>query len=128
MTWILERTGLGGGVYRGRLRKAEGAAAPDGPPALEAAVDGAALAAATVEPGDDGSWRVEANVGAALAEGVHAVVLRPEGGEALDVVTVVAGLDPEHDLRAELAVLRVELAQLKAAFRRHVREGEGEGG
>lgn len=122
MTWMLERTGLGGGVYRGRLRAVEGGAA-EAPPALEAAVDGVPLAAATLEPDDDGGWRVEVDIGAALAEGVRAVVLRPEGGEALDVVTVVAGLDPEHDLRAELAVLRVELAQLKAAFRRHVRDG-----
>ena len=122
MAWVLNRTGLTAGVYRGWLVATEGEATP---PALEAVMGEAVLCALAVAP-EEGGWRVEGDLGAAaLTEGARSVVLRgADGGEVLDVVTVVTGLDAAHDLRAELEALRVEVTQLKRAFRRHVRETE----
>ncbi|UWQ21887.1 hypothetical protein [Jannaschia sp. W003] len=119
MDWVLNRTGLAGGIYRGFLRGG------GEPPALEMALDDAVLGGMQVSAAE-GGWRVEGDLGTApLTEGVRTVAIRVAGGGAvLDTLTVVAGLDAAHDLRADLDDLRVELAQLKRAFRRHVAETE----
>lgn len=62
-----------------------------------------------------------------LSEGVQTVVLRV-GGEVRASFTLIAGAPLDHDLRAEIGLLRAELDLLKRAFRRHCSETAGQGG
>ncbi len=62
---------------------------------------------------------------AAVADGVHTVVIHDQGADVkLGDFTLIAGSVVEHDLRAEVELLRAELDMLKRAFRRHCRESD----
>jgi hypothetical protein len=61
-----------------------------------------------------------------LSDGVQIIVLRSAvDATPLDVIAILAGEPLEQDLRAEIALMRVELDMFKRAFRRHcVETGE----
>ncbi|MFT5868686.1 MAG: hypothetical protein ACI8TF_000793 [Paracoccaceae bacterium] len=61
-----------------------------------------------------------------LSDGMQIVVLRSAADATpLDVIAILAGEPLEQDLRAEIALMRVELDMFKRAFRRHcVETGE----
>ncbi len=79
----------------------------------------------TPDPEDARKWEVRATIPAhALNEGVQTFVIADaKSGEVLDSFAIICGEPLEEDIRAELALLRAELDMLKAAFRRHVRDG-----
>lgn len=113
--WILHRTGVIGGTYRGLLT-----GAGDAPPKLRLVLGDETLCEMQATA-IDGGWQVEGALGLApLTEGTQTVFVRLPDGSALDSVTVVTGLSAPEDLRAELAALRDEISVLKTAFRRHV--------
>jgi hypothetical protein len=119
MAWMLNRTGLSGGVYRGFLTGGVG-----DPPSLEIWLGDAVLGALSASKAE-GGWHVEGDLGVApLTEGVQTIAIRVADGDVLDSMTLVLGLEAEHDMRAALEALQVEVAQLKRAFRRHVVENE----
>jgi len=113
MAWTLHRTEITGGLYRGLLL------GRGKPPALEMALDGQVIGPMSARQIDDG-WQVEGQIGTSpLTDGSRTVVVRvADGGDILDSVTIVTGLTAPEDLRAELSVLRAEIALLKAAVRR----------
>lgn len=116
--WILHRTGVTGGTYRGLLTGGDGAQVPD----LTLVLGGETLGRMTVTQ-VDGGWQVEAEMGLApLTDGTQTVFVRLPDGTALDSVTVVTGLSAPEDLRAQVDALRDELDLMKTAFRRHVNE------
>jgi len=82
---------------------------------LEKAVPGVML-----RPDDEGyAIRVPIPM-AALADGVQTFLIRDlKTGNTLDSFTVITGEPLEHDIRAEIDLLRAELDMLKRAFRRH---------
>lgn len=54
----------------------------------------------------------------ALSEGTHVYLIKDtERDEVLHRITIIAGTPATDDLRAEIAALRAELDQLRAAFR-----------
>ncbi|MGB3690067.1 MAG: hypothetical protein WBA02_12290 [Jannaschia helgolandensis] len=115
-TWILNRTSITGGIYRGLLVGA------GEPPALEMTMEGESLGHLTPAAAE-GGYHVEGELGTALlTDGVHTVVVRAPDGTALDSITIVTGLGAPEDIRAEMGALRDELRVLKAAFRRHINE------
>lgn len=122
MAWVLQRTTLSGGHYRGLLHNEEGAAEA---PSLQAHHDGQALDGVSVEPveGVEGQFSVSIPLPSYLmADDVQTVLIRDTASdEVLDTVVVIAGLTPADDVRAELDVLRAELDILKRAFRRQMR-------
>lgn len=112
--WLLQRTSIAGGRYRGWLT-GEGE-----PPALGMYLGEDYLGPLTKTP-EDGGFRIDGALSAALlTQGVQTVSIRTADGDLMDSVTVVTGLETPHDLRAEMDALRAELTVLKAAFRRHV--------
>lgn len=117
----LTRTRLLAGVWEGILSGVSGT------PALEALLRGRPVEglSVTAMAGESGRFAVRLPIPAeAVAEGVETVLIRDcASGETLDHVTVAAGPAAEAELRAEIALMRAELDLLKAAFRRHVREG-----
>ena len=117
MGWVLHRLSITEGSYLGLLTGA------GTPPPLELAMGDRVLGPVMLAPTDTG-WQVTGALGTApLTIGTHTVVVRVAGGEILDRVTIVTGLEAPEDLRAELGALRAELTVLKAAFRRHVTRG-----
>lgn len=122
--WTLHRIEVSRGVYRGLLVGPEGAS----PPALTLAVAAAETgAAAEIVPREPGRWEVRAAFGPEiLSDGTRTVVLRA-GDDVMDSLTVIVGLEAPDDLRAELDVLRAELAILKRAFRRHAAAADAGG-
>ncbi len=57
---------------------------------------------------------------ACVSDGVETIlILDARSEETLGSYTIVCGLAPEEDFRAELDLLRAELDMLKKAFRRH---------
>ena len=61
----------------------------------------------------------------ALNDGVQSFVICAEG-EVLGAFEIAAGAVLDGELRAEVALLRAELDLLKAAFRRHCAEQDGD--
>ena len=78
-------------------------------------------------PGKDSEWGVRIPVPAELlSDGVHTFLIRDaETGDRLDHFTILAGLELDEDIRAEMDLLRAELDMLKRAFRRHCLETMG---
>jgi hypothetical protein len=72
-------------------------------------------------PDGAGRWQLSLPVPAELlSDGVQTfVVCEKTSGEVLGQFTIVTGVPLEHDLRAEINLLRAELDMLKRAFRRH---------
>lgn len=97
-------------------------------PVVEALHEGEALPGVEVValPGKAGHAVRVPLPGSILSEGVQ-VVLLCLGGEVLTQITLVAGLPPDEDLRAEVNLLRAELELLKRAFRRHCAEPARQG-
>ncbi|WP_425040385.1 hypothetical protein [Primorskyibacter sp. S187A] len=92
------------------------------PPTLEAQHLGKPLSdAVDVQPHGEGAWVVRVTLPSdVLSDGAHTVLLQNvEGGETLDAIHVIAGAPLDHELRAEVQLLREELDMLKRAFRRH---------
>jgi len=121
----LTRTRFQAGLWEGIL---DGAGA--GTPQLEVFHRDRALGglAVTPDPAQPTRYRVSFPVPAdLLSDGVQTILIRDaDSGEALDSLTIVAGLAPEDDIRAEMDLLRTELDLLKRAFRRHCRDTAGQ--
>ncbi|GAB4386989.1 hypothetical protein [Albidovulum sp.] len=68
-----------------------------------------------------GIWKISVPIPAELlSDGVQTfLVCDAVTGDRLDAFTIIAGVPPEDDLRAEIGLLRAELDLLKTAFRRH---------
>lgn len=112
---ILTQTSFSGGVWRGVLSDTPGT------PALTAHLGGRALAAPRVTE-EAGQVVVEVPVPSeAIGDGVQAITIEAEG-QVLATFAIAAGDVLQDDLRAEVALLRAELAMLKTAFRRHCQE------
>ena len=111
----LTQTRIANGTWEGLLTGACAA------PRIEALHDGAALPGVEVVALPEGHAVRVPLPGAILSEGVQVVLLRLDG-EVLSRITLIAGLPPDEDLRAEVGLLRAELDLLKRAFRRHCAE------
>ena len=85
---------------------------------LEKSFGGLEVTALTGQPGQ---WAVRVHIPLqTLNSGVQTFVIRDRvNGATLSHFTVIAGLSDDHDIRAEVDLLRAELDLLKRAFRRH---------
>jgi hypothetical protein len=120
MAWTLHRLSVASGTYTGLLSGGDGAE----PPALRLLVGEVEVGNLVPAAAEGGGWRVEGEIGSGpLTDGTRSVSIRTSDGEVLDAFSVVCGLGAAEDLRAEVEALRVEVALLKRAFRRHVNEG-----
>lgn len=74
-----------------------------------------------VDADGPGRWRASLQLPAALmTDGVQSVFITDiADGRRLAAFSVAAGTPLQHDMRAEIALLRAELDMLKRAFRRH---------
>ncbi len=74
-----------------------------------------------IEAKEEGMWLVEVPIPSEIiADGVQTLVISDEAsGAKLERITLIAGDALDHDLRAEVDLLRAELDMLKRAFRRH---------
>lgn len=119
----LTKTRLRAGVWEGVLRS------PAPAPAVEVLLQGQAIdgVSLTAIPGAAGEWALRAPIAAEhLSDGVQTYLIRDAAsGEALGHFTVITGIAPQDDLRAEVDLLREELDMLKRAFRRHCVETAG---
>lgn len=119
----LTKTRLRAGVWEGVLRS------PAPAPAVEVLLQGVAIdgVSLTAIPGAAGEWALRAPIAAEhLSDGVQTYLIRDAAsGEALGHFTVITGIAPQDDLRAEVDLLREELDMLKRAFRRHCVETAG---
>lgn len=111
----LTQTRIAKGTWEGLLT---GAGAV---PRIEALHDGTALPGVEVVALPEGHAVRVPLPGTILSEGMQVVLLQL-GGEVLARITLIAGLPPDEDLRAEVSLLRAELDLLKRAFRRHCAE------
>ncbi|TCP40608.1 hypothetical protein [Rhodovulum marinum] len=115
----LTATRLRAGVWEGVLDGAAGEA----PPAIEVVHLETPLSGVTLTPDADlpGRYAVRVPIPAdLLSDGVQTFVVREAaGGATLASFAIVAGAPLDHDLRAEIDLLRAELDLLKKAFRRH---------
>lgn len=115
--FALEMTRFSQGVWQGQLTASDPAA---GPPDLVVTQDGVALPPPemTAVPGATQTWAVRWQIPAsALREGVSVFLMADAGSRAvLARLPVLAGTDLADDLRGEVALLRAELDQLRAAF------------
>lgn len=118
MVWTLERVSVSQGEYRGLLR-GEGP-----PPEVEAVLDGAQVPGVmiTAVPDTPGTWQVTCPVPAEMVSDALRVLTFQAGGDVLDTLAVAAGGMVEADVRAEIEVLRAELALVKKALRRIARQ------
>lgn len=121
---VLTKTQIKAGVWEGLLRMMDPA---ETPPPVEVRHLETALEGVTVTPAGDGRFAVRVPIPAALlSDGVQTFLIRnAETGDTLDHFTIVTGEPLEHDLRAEIDLLRAELDMLKKAFRRHALETMG---
>lgn len=73
------------------------------------------------KPDGPGRWRLSLPIPAeVLSDGVQTFLLiDAPSGQVLAHFTIITGVPLEHDLRAEIDLLRAELDLLKRAFRRH---------
>jgi hypothetical protein len=86
-----------------------------------------ALPDVVVAAAPEGGWRISVPIPAALLnDGVQVFLVRDRGtGAQLGAFTLVTGVPPDEDFRAEIELLRAELDMLKRAFRRHVLDAGG---
>lgn len=73
-----------------------------------------------------GEWLLSAPIPAeTISDGVQTFLLRDAtSGETLAHFSILAGAALDHDIRAEMDLIRAELDLLKRAFRRHCAEGD----
>lgn len=119
----LVETRIRGGVWEGVLSGA--AHAPDlRVMHLEKRIDGVQASPVTGRPGE---WTVRVPIPVeTLSDGVQTYLIVDAATEArLAHFTVIAGVDADEDIRAEVDLLRAELDLLKRAFRRHCVETAG---
>lgn len=120
-TLTVTKTRLSGGLWEGLV---SGASAP---PEIEVLHEARPVEGVRLEQSaEDGAlWRLSVPVpAAAIADGVQTFVIRDgASGETLESFCILAGEALDHDIRAEIALLREELDLLKRAFRRHCRDG-----
>jgi hypothetical protein len=115
----LTQTRIASGVWEGVLAGVVGDV-----PAVQAlhgdrALDGVEV---TPLPGKSGRHAVRVPIPAQiLTEGVQTVLMQV-GDTVLAQFSLIAGAQPDDDLRAEISLLRAELDLLKRAFRRHCAE------
>lgn len=117
----LTRTVLRDGVWHGEAAWEDGAETPA--PTLRATHRGRDIPAPEVtHAAAAGRWDVRLALPADLiADEVQTVVISEAGADTpLAVIAIAAGAALDHDLSAEVALLRAELDLLKRAFRRHV--------
>ncbi|HLQ18398.1 MAG TPA: hypothetical protein VK146_05410 [Tabrizicola sp.] len=113
----LEQGRIAGGVWEAVL---SGAVAL---PVVEVVTGGRTVEGVEIVPGRDGTRIVKVPIPSwALNEGVQTFLVRAEG-VTLASFTLIAGEPLDHDIRAELDLVRAELDLLKRAFQRHAREG-----
>lgn len=120
----LTRSRLQAGRWEGVLK----APAEATPPPIEAVFAGAPLPGLEIAPIAErpGRWAVGFPLPLEmLSEGVQTILIRAEGGQTLDTLSIVSGVPLEEDIRAEIDFLRAEVEMLKAALRRHLRDSEG---
>jgi hypothetical protein len=113
---ILTRTRLEAGIWHGVLTGATK------PPRLSVTHLNRELPGLNViEAKEEGMWLVEVPIPSEIiADGVQTLVISDEeSGATLDKITLIAGDALDHDLRAEVDLLRAELDMLKRAFRHH---------
>jgi len=122
VTLTLEKTGFDAGVWTGRLT-APGS--PNGPPELHLSQDGQPLAPPdiTAVAGTPNAWNVRFEIPVtALGDGVSVFVISDaQSGAPLLSIPFLAGEALADDLRGEVATLRAELDQLRAAFQTAMR-------
>lgn len=117
-----ENLGLKAGIWSGLLHRS---AAPQGAGLVH---NGELVAEARIAAAGDGVWRIDVDLPAArLGDGVTSFLLfegipddedRAGRGNLLASLSVLAGRVLEHDLLAELDLVRAELDLLKREFRR----------
>ncbi len=117
----LMKSQLSEGVWQGVLVGAEGHDAPQivvTHQLLE--LSGVEL----IEQPDAGHWQVQVPIPAELiSDGVQSFVISTrDSSEVLGRLVLSAGTVLDHDLCAEVALLREELDLLKRAFRRHCQD------
>lgn len=68
-----------------------------------------------------GRWFVEITLPeTVMTDGIQTVLVSDAAtGETLEAITLLSGEPLDHDIRAEIDLLRAELDMLKKAFRRH---------
>lgn len=110
------------GVWEGLLTDEGGL--PDRPVVAvthqETPVDGAEL----VQVPDKGGWLLRVPIPVkSISSGVQTFLVREVvTGDVLGSFTLIAGEALDHDIRAEVDLLRAELDMLKRSFRRHCLE------
>lgn len=118
----LTKTRVFEGVWEGQLtREGEDDTQPD----IEVTHLSQPIAGVEViEDAAGGSWAVRVPIPAEMiSDGVQTFVIRDRRHDVtLDSFALMAGEALNHDMRAEMALLREELDLLKRAFRRHCLE------
>lgn len=119
-TLVVTQTEFISGRWRGRVEGSTTAPSitildPDG-----SALEGLRVTSAT---GAKNSWDIEIDLPRdALSDGTQIyLVTDPETQAVLHRITIIAGTPASDDLRAEIAALRAEMDQLRAAFRTEFR-------
>ncbi|NHB76376.1 hypothetical protein [Rhodobacter calidifons] len=118
MAMKLERGRISGGVWEAVLTGVEAA------PPVEVRHGGQVVEGVTASPapGQPGAFVIRVPIPTrALNDGVQTFLVL-SGAATLGSFTLIAGVVPEADIRAELDLLRAELDLLKRAFQRHARE------
>ncbi|MCO8144742.1 hypothetical protein NHN26_05835 [Rhodovulum tesquicola] len=115
----LTPTRLQAGIWEGVLEAGPAAV----PPGIEALHQGRPLPGLrlTPDPGRPGRYGLALPIPAEiLSDGVQTCVIRDRAtGAMLASFAILAGQPLDHDLRAEIELLRAELDLLKRAFRAH---------
>ncbi|WP_424967065.1 hypothetical protein [Dinoroseobacter sp. S375] len=117
----LDMTAFAEGIWQGRLSAPTPAAAPE----LAVFRDGTRVAEPeiTALPGQPGLWEVRWTLPvAALRDGTSVFLITDTATDTvLARLPILAGGDLADDLRGEVALLRAELDQLRAAFQAEAR-------
>ncbi|MEM9393625.1 MAG: hypothetical protein AAGA38_07190 [Pseudomonadota bacterium] len=120
----LDQTSFVKAVWTGRLERAAAGSAPK----LTASLNGLVELDldVTAAPGRPRCWNVQLRIPEqGLSEGAQLIVI--EDSETQDVlyrIPIIAGIAATDDIRAEIAALRAELDQLRAAFRKAERSNK----
>lgn len=121
-----ENHGVNAGTWSGMLTAAEA------PSRVALVHRGEILSIGQLSPAggeDEGTWQVSVDLPASiLSDGVHSLLLIADGGQdedppmsdavQLDSLNLMAGAPLEHELLAEIHMMRAELDLLKREFRR----------